>query len=218
MFCGGEETHPPGLGVSAASVGPPSLESRGRATGAKNSAQTSFHPKQKELFHSVSARCACVLSAHEQGLPFSLHSVVLFVLRHSLHSLWVGMAPLFESIPARGAETYRPLCARAMTPPPLRARALTPPPLCAIRMTARPPPWSRSLGAHLLIDVLTVTLQNDARMTGTQRNRHCDRRATQVSSVNAIPPLRSVGFRFSFCYVASSPLSVCLPLAWAVMS
>ena len=53
-----------------------------------------------------------------KGCLFSLHSVVLFVLRHSLHSLWVGMAPLFESIPARGAETYRPLCARAMTPPP----------------------------------------------------------------------------------------------------
>ena len=34
----------------------------------------------------------------------------------------------------------------------------------------------------------------------------------------SVPPLRSVGFRFSFCYVASSPLSVCLPLAWAVMS
>ena len=39
-----------------------------------------------------------------------------------------------------------------------------------------------------------------------------------VGALIAIPPLRSVGFRFSFCYVASSPLSVCLPLAWAVMS
>ena len=34
-----------------------------------------------------------------------------------------------------------------------------------------------------------------------------------VGPLTAIPPLRSVGFRFSFCYVASSPLSVCLPLA-----
>jgi len=34
-----------------------------------------------------------------------------------------------------------------------------------------------------------------------------------VGALIAIPPLRSVGFRFSFCYVASSPLSVCLPLA-----
>ena len=34
-----------------------------------------------------------------------------------------------------------------------------------------------------------------------------------VGALIAIPPLRSVGFRFSFCCVASSPLSVCLPLA-----
>ena len=160
MFCGGEETRPPGLGVSAASVGPPpSRVSKAPQAPKIPPKQTSFHPKQKELFHSERALRVCAL-AHEQGLPFSLHSVVLFVLRHSLHS-WVGMAPLFESIPARGAETYRPLCARAMTPP-LCARALTPP-LCAIRMTARPPPGLAPSSSPY--NVLTVTLQNDARIT-----------------------------------------------------
>ena len=113
MFCGGEETIPPGLGVSAASDPPPS--SLGGAPQAPK-----FRPN-KQVFTRNRRSCSTLRAARVCSPRTNKgYSVVLFVLRHSLHSLWVGMAPLFESIPARG----KPTALSVLGP---RAQALTPP-------------------------------------------------------------------------------------------